>query len=386
MDRREFMALAALGLGGAMWPGRVGAQSRVVTSRIRLVGPRVVMALTIGGRGPYDFLLDTGGYLSLIDDALAKELALSPARKIDSVGVGGRATLPVYLAQDVVFGGGARQESVAFAGIAGDFARGVRGALAAGFLTAIDSDLDFAAGEWRAYPGGRPPREGFTRLPRALVAGGPGAAAGSKRLFGDASVDGRTMRFLLDTGAPGGLSLDYDSAVRTGLWGDGRPWAPTRPTGIGGRAGVARLVRAKTATFGGVTYDRPLVMLRAAADGRSRGNDGVIGLEVLRRFTLSTDAKAGDLWLKAEPAVAAPPERYGMSGLWLDRRGDRWVVAAVGAGSPAAAAGIATGDGIQVADGDPVRAISRKPGDTAALTVTRGASARTVELTLRPYL
>jgi hypothetical protein len=387
MDRRKFMGMAGLGLAGVPLSGRLGAADRVITSRIRMVGTRVVMPVTIGGQGPFEFLIDTGGYLSLIDGALARRLKLPFARTVQSRGVGGRAQMPVFLAREVVFGGGVRQATVAFAGRDGDFGRGIAGTLAAGMLTAVDSDLDFEAGEWRAYPDGRPAREGFVRMGGALVATGRGAGAGSRRLFGEASVNGRTGRFLLDTGAPRGLVLEHDAARSMGLWDDARPWAPVRPRGIGGEAGISRWVRAETVSFAGVTFRRPLVMLNAASDGRSAREIGVVGLEVLKRFTLSTDARRGELWARAHPTPGELDERYGLSGLWLDRKGDGWVAAAVGAGSPAAAAGIAVGDTVAAQDGGSVLAeINGAPGSTAALTVTRGGTGRAVSLTLAPYL
>jgi hypothetical protein len=385
--------MALLGMGGLAIGTRAGAaEPRVIVSKVQLRGSRVVMALTIGGQGPFDFLLDTGGFLSFIDADFAERLKMQITGQTAAQGIGGRAVLPVYLAHDVVFGGGARQTSVAFAGLergAFGFGRDVHGAVAAGFLTAIDSDLDFEAGEWRAYPDGRPPRDGYVQMKNAIVAGGTGPRAGSRRLFGDAAIDGRDGRFLLDTGAPGGMTVDNAFAKRVGLWDDTRPWAPARPSGIGGAAGIARVVRANSLDFAGTRTARPLVTLRAVGDGIASGQNGIIGLGLLRRFNLSTDTKTRDLWLKEHRSAATVQERYGMSGLWLDRGGDdRWKVAAVGTGSPAAAAGIAVGDVVAAADGsDVLRQIGGRPGATAQLTVSRGsAPARPVALTLTPYL
>ncbi len=393
MDRRRFLELAMLGAGGVATARSASAaqdgaaERRVIVSKVRFVGSRVVMALTIGGQGPFDFLLDTGGHLSLIATPLAQQLKLVNTGQTRAMGIGGTAVLPVFLAQDVVFGGGARQTSVAFAGMAGGFGRDAMGTLAAGFLTAIDSDLDMEAGEWRAYPDGRPPLTGYSRIKDAIVASGTGPAAGSRRLFGDAVIDGRKARFLLDTGMPGGVRLDHGFAKRIGLWDDARPWAPERSSGIGGNAAVGRLVRADALELAGNRIERPLVALSAAGDGETPGMDGAIGLAVLRHFILATDARSRDLWLKPHAAAAPVPERYNLSGLWLDQRGGGWRVAQVGFGSPAAAAGIAIGDGVATTDDRPVlRAMAGRPGSVVALKVTRGDATRDVMLTLREYL
>jgi hypothetical protein len=392
MRRRDVLAGMAsgglaLGLGGRASGAR---PAEVVTSRIAVIGPRVVMALTIEGRGPYPFLLDTGGYVSLINNRLAGELGLAKRGLTRIAGVGGAATAPVYLAKDVIFGGGARQQGVALVGtdlLGGGGGGGPLGALASGFLTSIDSDLDMQAGEWRAYPGGRPDRAGLTRVGKYRYDEHQGRGPrGSNRLFGPAAIDGRSRQFLLDTGAPRVAALDHPTARAMGLWNDQRPFAPIRPSGVSGQAGVARLVRADSLEFGSVRFTRPLVTLGAFGDRTGRG-DGVIGLELLRHFNLSTDVRTGELWVAHHGATRFPDERYGMSGIWVDQRGDQVIVAAVGTGSPAAEAGVRTGDAVV---GEPFRAVLAKlgarPGQAVPLAIERDGKRRDVSLMLRPYL
>ncbi|GLR46486.1 aspartyl protease family protein [Sphingomonas astaxanthinifaciens] len=386
MQRRELLGLlGASGLCALVAPQVLTAQGTgVLVSRIALVGSRVIVAVTIDGSEPYPFLLDTGGFLSFIDDALAKSLKLSQRGMVDGSGVGGRATLPLYLARNVVFGGGLRQDTVAFAGMTSGFSA-VRGALAAGVMTALDSDLDFEAGEWRLYPGGRATRSGFIRMAKGIDGGG-GGRNGSPRLFGDAEVNGRTLRFLLDTGAPSGLSLTRNAARSLGLWTDERPYAPLRTSGIGGQGGIGRLVRSERIAFAGRTFERPVILLRDDNSGAGGRIDGVIGLDLLRGFNLSTDVKAGDVWLQPLAGFALA-DRYGLSGLWLDEKGGEVVVADVGTGSPAKQAGIAVGD--RLVGGtlpEMVRRITGRPGTPVTLSVRRGGATRDVSFVLAEFL
>ncbi len=397
MDRRDVIrALVLAGGGATLSAGRsIAARypeaepGRVFVAKVALVGPRIVMEVMIGPAGPYMFAIDTGGYLSLIDDQLAKSLKLQNNGTVDSRGVGGRATMPLYLARDVVFGGGVRQPAVAFAGIGFGFRNDIKGTLAAGIMTTMDSDLDIAAGEWRVYPDGHPPRTGFFRIASAIsdVSAGRGNQTGSRHLYGDAVVDGRKARFLLDTGAPGGLSLDQPAAQALRLWDDTRPYAPVRPSGIGGSAGVARIVRTGGFTFGGATFDRPLVMLRGQGDVHGDGVDGVIGLQVLRQFNLSTEVKARALWVQHHAGGTAIDERYGLSGLWIDHDGDRMTITAVGTGSPAAEAGMKIGDRVVGESFVAVlRKIGGKPGTPVTLTIERNGNRSDVVFTLKPFL
>jgi hypothetical protein len=384
--RREFLyAVATSGLLSSFFPALAAPSERVIVSKIALLDGRAVMALTIHGTGPWFFMIDTGGHLSLIDDALAHSLQLEQTGTTLGTGVGGPAAMPLYSARDVVFGGGAIQPSVAFAGMKQGFRGDVRGALAAGMLTAVDSDLDFEKGEWRAYPDGRPDRTGFMRLGNAIV-GGERANSGSPRLFGEATVNGRRLRFLLDTGAPGGASLTSHAARALGLWNDARPWAPQQTRGIGGVGDIGRIVRADSLAFGGRTFARPLVLLRGRKDEGASGVDGILGLDVLRQFILSTEPRTSSLWVKA---FDAPPqrERYGFSGLWIDPAGDGARVAAVGTASPAAVAGLAVGDKIVGESfADLVRKITGPENTPVTLMVVRGGAPRQVNFTLARFL
>ncbi|MEG3086493.1 aspartyl protease family protein [Sphingomonas sp. PB4P5] len=390
MLRRDVIRTLAVG-GAAVLTGAgraIAAEPRVVVSRIQLLGDRVVMPLTINGAGPYLFLIDSGGFLSLIDKELARALKLSSRGSVRMGGVGGRTMLPLYLARDVVFGGGAMQRGVAFGAMESGFNREIRGTLAAGMLTATDSDLDIENGEWRSYLDGRPARSGFFRIDNAIssVASGSGMGAGSPHLYGDATVNGRRLRFLLDTGAPRGFSLDRSVAKSMGLWSDTQPYAPTRPHGVGGEARIARTVRVERAEFGGASYVSPLVTL-SGEDRPTQGVDGVIGLQVLRQFNLSTDVKAKALWVKRNANAMPLPDRYGLSGLWLDQERDAITVGAVGTGSPAAKAGMRVGDRI-VGDTFPLalRKIVGAPGKAVSLEIERDGARSAIAFTLAPYL
>lgn len=303
------------------------------------------------------------------------------------VGAGGRAVLGSYMARDVVFGGGVRQPTASFSAIEKGFGAGVRGSLAAGLLTTVDSDLDIEAGEWRIYPDGRPERAGFIKLENAIRSDGSlGRNAASPRLWGAAQFNGTTIDCLLDTGAPGAFSLGYDAARRLGLWDDTRPFAPQAVSGVGGTGGIGRIVRLESVLFAGQHFERSLVLLRPPSDA-VRDHDAIVGLPVLRGFNLSTEVKTRSLWLQGHAQVAALPERYGLSGLWLEENGRGVRVAAVGPGSPAAAADIRAGDHIVGRNlGSAISLITGPPGKEVMLSVANGGPTRSVHFVLAPFL
>ncbi|GAA4032543.1 hypothetical protein GCM10022281_10250 [Sphingomonas rosea] len=382
MERREFLGLAAMaGLGFAIPVRGSAATPRVLVSPIMLAQRRLVTLVAINGAEPAPFAIDTGGSVSFINTDYARALRLDDRGLARMRGVGGIADLPVYLAKNVIIGAGLRQEQVAFTGVS-SFNGEIRGTLAAGVLTAMDSDLDIEKGEWRLYPDGRPSREGFVRMANGIVGIGLRQSA---RLYADATVNGRKLRFLVDTGAPSGLSLHLATARALGLWDDSRPYSPLRNYGIAGETGLARVVRTDMLEFGGRRFERPLVLLRQ--DGVNKSEDGVIGLELIRRFNLSTDVRRKELWVKPHPSGEGLSETYGMSGLWLDQKGSEIRIADVGTGSPAKAAGLKAGDRVVgTSFAALVRQLGGRPGDTVRLSVDRGGAAQAVSFVLAEYL
>ena len=385
MNRREMVRLAATGGAVALMPRiAAAAQSEVFVARMQLMGPRAVIPVTIGGKGPYLFLIDTGGFMSLIDDGLAIELGLRKLGKADVRGIGGATELNRYEASDVNLGG-LRQSAVSFAGFRdGAFGRNIRGALASGIVTELDGDLDFEKGEWRLYPDGRKERPGFTEVKSEIRKGG--SKVGSAHIYAHATIEGETHRFLIDTGAPGEVQLFPQAVRKTSLWDNDRPWAPVRPRGVGGEGHKSRLIRADGLEIGGIQLPRPLLMLNDADKKRDGMADGIIGLGVLRQLNLSTDTRRGSLWVQKN-AVPPPPRHYALSGIWIEAKGTQLLVDQVGHGSPAQAAGVAVGDEVLGETFRPLIAkLAGPPGREVKLRLRRDGAEREVALRLDPYL
>jgi serine protease Do len=386
LTRRQSIAAAA---AAALLPRTAlgaGAAPRVIVNSIALQDRRVWIAAMIEGKGPFSFIIDTGAVVSLIEEAVAQQIGLRDRNTVVLHGVGGPETFQLYEARDILFSGGARQPSAVFAAARHlDLGPDAAGALAAGMLTALDSDLDFDKGELRIYPDGRGERSGLAELPSRIEKfSGPGASA---YIVADAVLDGRTFRFLLDTGMPAQVALWPSAARKTGLWNDTTPFAPGRHSGIGGHSSLGRLVRAGRLQIGPFVFERPLVALSNPSSVHPGDfADGLIGLELLERLNLSTDAKRGRLWAAAN-ARPAWPEHYGLSGLWVDERGGKTIVAEVSPQSPAAAAGVREGDEIVgVTMRDFIAQIEGPPGRRIPVTLGRGEARISTEIVLRRFL
>lgn len=120
---------------------------------------------------------------------------------------------------------------------------------------------------------------------------------------------------------------------------------------------------------------------------------GNVGYQVLANFTPTFDYRRGFLYF--DPASRTPMPARGRAGLGLSKAThESFVVVSVLPGSPASLAGIAVGDQIDVVDGKPAStlgyadlyALMRQPAGTV-LTVTdiRGTNKRAIALTLRDF-
>ena len=76
------------------------SDSTLNTQAVRTIGGYLmIVAVSIDGRGPYDFLVDTGTNTTLIDPALATELNLKAKGRLQLASLGSAADVPRYFLQ-----------------------------------------------------------------------------------------------------------------------------------------------------------------------------------------------------------------------------------------------------------------------------------------------
>lgn len=382
LTRRELLGGAVLAGGLAMAPwARALAPARVFSCPISVEPGRVVLEAVIAARS-FRLLIDTGAPWSLIDNELARSLKLKalPGRRVIQ-GIGGVSEFPWYDAGEVRFGRDIRLPHMLFVGARAGFGPDLVGTFGSGLFTSYDSDLDFSSGEWRSYPDGRGDFSGLSHLPSRLIRGGE---FGDK-IAADATIGGFAGEFLLDTGTPGDVSLESRASAKSGLWNDARPYVPVQSRGIGKGLVPGRIVRVDRMKIGPFVCGSPLVRLDKPGSISLREGDGIIGLGALRLLNLTTQVSSHTLWA-APSGLPRRPERYAMSGLWLDGEGTNVTIADIGTGSPAAGAGLKVGDKVIGEFGTLIRAITGPAGTKVPLTIERGGKRQDVVLTLAPYL
>lgn len=354
-----------------------------IVSKIVLGDRRIWVAVKIGKAEPRLFFLDTGASMNMIRPEFAEELKLKHKANSRSKGMGGVAETRIVQALNVNVGGNIHLEEVYFTAINVSFQRDAMGVLAADTMTSMDSDLDVEKLEWRIWPDGRADRTGMIETDSDIDRQGT-----ASKIFVTVKVNGLPLRMLLDTGAPGNLVIGNAAAKRIGLWDDAKPYAPAQVRGIGGASDPGRFVKIGVSQFAGVDFRNVVSFIEGPGGSNRYGNgaEGIIGLNMLQHFTLSTDVKRGKLWVQQN---GLKPTRmlYPLHAIWFEEKAGKVVVEDVGTGSPAAVAGLRRGD---VVAGETLRSAIEKvrgePGKVITLKVLRNGLEQPVSFALKPYL
>jgi hypothetical protein len=353
----------------------------------------IVVEAKIDGKGPFAFILDTGGHDIMTPD-VARQLGL----KAVGSGTSGGAGEGTMTQADVRVGrfeiGDAVMTDQHFFVMPLQYSTIERGARAplAGIIGLEVFERFGVRIDYRAKTLTLRPRAGYQHV---------GGGVPLRMTFADdmplvdATFEGAHGDFALDTGNGGSMLLQHVWAERQGL-------AKRLKSGIElvsyGAGGASRNWASRADRFGIAGQSLRHLVARYAEDKHgsfsSRTEAGNVGTDVLAQFTLDFDYASGQVWLESAPGWSPPPfDRSGMRA--YKERADAFNVVLVGAQTPAAVAGVKAGDDIVAIDGvaatqlsgdDWFRKVTQNPGTTLALTLRHDGAERQVTLTLRELL
>jgi hypothetical protein len=345
-----------------------------------LVDNRVMIEVSLNGRGPYRLLLDTGAGGLVVRDEVAAELGLPRLGQHEESGVG-EATVTSH---------GSRVGSVTIGG------------LALGSQDCTVMSFDDTPAVWgRERFDGIIGLEVFERWVVRIDYAGLHVTFSEPKTYrrpagavtvpferpnqipiARATIDGVTGHFGIDTGARSSLILSGPFVEANRLRQKYRASFETiTGWGIGGP------VRSQLARVQSMTLGERLTMhgIVARLSTQKRGSlastsmDGLIGGDVLRRFTVTFDYSRAVMQLEPNERFRREDQWDG-TGMWIGQRGDDFEVLDLVPGGPAALAGVKKGDAIVAIDGRATRLMSL-PAERLALYYE--GSPRTLRLTLR---
>jgi Aspartyl protease/PDZ domain len=359
----------------------------------RLLNNHIYVEGRVNGKGPYTFLVDTGGH-TLLSPKLIAQTGLTAVGNAPESGAGAKhSSMGFVQVPAISLGGVEMHDQVAFAtdiyspdieGIAVDGMVGFE--LFRRLVVRIDYGrkvLTFTE------PGHASLENAGVALPFVFYDHLP---------FVRGSIDEIPATFDIDTGSRSELDVTSPTVARDELRGR-YPRGVQAVTGWGvGGPSHSYVVRLHSVTLGDVTVNAPVADLSDAEHGSfSDPNfNGNIGSGFLKRFVVTFDYGHRMMYLhRIEPP---PPDigDFDRSGLWINAAKGGYVVTSVAAGSPAVAAGLRIGDVIQKLQGRPARAedlsdarqlLRTEPAGTHVSMLVKGkAGVRRIDVILRDQI
>jgi predicted aspartyl protease len=260
----------------------------------RIVGGRIYVRLDVGGRG-LDFLLDTGSAALTIDDGVARELGLQIYGKSTQTVAGSFATGRVIVPALSI--GALELHDVVMRTVpySATEARSIRvvGLLGYDFLSELGLKIDYASGEIDAFrPGTLAPPPTAGAIDVRLNSGAPVARASVGTATGE--------DFIIDTGAAFSVVIfqrfarAHPEALELGS-------RESYGNGVGGTFGY-RSIATKKIVLGPWSFDDAAGVEALSANAFGFDNeDGLIGSDILKRFTVYLDYPSSRVFLAATP-------------------------------------------------------------------------------------
>ena len=368
-----------------------GAKS--VTLPIRLLNSHVYVQARVEGKGPYTFIVDTGGH-TLIAPRVAREVGLSVFGAGSSSGAGEKTeTLGFTRFHEIALGAVKLTDQPAF--VTNIYDRSIEGIpvdgmvgfeLFARFAVRIDygaktmTITDFDAFD-PSGAGTRVPFDFYDHLPAV-------------RGF----IDDMPARFDIDTGSRSEVDVTSPFVAKRNLRARYRPGiSAITGWGVGGAA-RAHVVRMPSLTLGSVKMPNVVAGLSESKAGSfsDPNYEGNIGSGLLKRFVATFDYRRQAMYLKPLAPPPADAGAFDRSGMWINAGENGPVVEQVSTGSPAEEAGLQKGDVILAINGrrfrpeelsDARTLLKTLPaGSIAELSVRRAGQERTVRVRLRDLI
>jgi len=364
------------------------------TIPFRFINNHIYLDVKIDGKGPYSFIVDTGG-VNLMTPTLAKSLGLAVVGQTEARGAGTATMQSGFTKIGRLALGEAVVTNPTFVTLPLDRLSNTEGTELIGMVgyetfRRFVTRIDYGARTLTLIdPKTFNPKDAGTAVPIAFN-GNAAIVAGT--------YSGIPAKFQIDTGARSSLTLDAPFVEKNALrarisksvegiagWGTGGPsreYTFRGDTLSIGQVSVTGLVTGLSEDKGG-----------AFADPTIAGN---IGGGVLKQFVVTFDYGRRVMYLKRLSGPIADLNTFDRAGLWFNREGDGFRIADVVAHAPADDAGLRRNDLIVTVDGQKASKIDMPalryrirndpPGTAVQVEAIRGGQKVSAKVILRDLI
>ena len=373
--------------------GRIEDGAASVSLPFRLLNNHIYVNVAVNGKGPYTFLVDTGGHF-LISPELVAALGLKIVGAAPMSGAGEKTSSTGFThVDDLALGSLHMRNQLGFAAPIYDPAiEGIRvdGMIGFELVRRFATQIDYGRHVITfTDPTRFDPQGAGTAIPFVFYDHLPNI---------NGLIDDLPARFDIDTGSRAEVDItspfvaahDLRSRFSKGV-------SAVTGWGVGGPS-RSYVVRLPSLTLGSVRVDNPVTGLSQDKHGSisDPNYEGNVGSGFLKRFVVTFDYAHQTMYLRPVEPPQVDVGQFDKAGMWINSRADGYLVTDVSALGPAARAGIQVGDVITRLDGVPpqfdqlaqARALLRtKPAGTRlAVELKRGATVQQVTLVLEDQI
>jgi hypothetical protein len=363
---------------------------------VQIVNNLAFVSVRAGSSEPLSFILDTGASATVVNRTVAERLGLALQSSEDARTGGGSVQTASASGITLSVGNASLPDltivAIDLSGLHAGLGRPVDGILGYDIFHRYVVEIDYAANTVRLHDPTEYRYAGAGDiLPIVIEDQVPFAQVQVLRPDGDA-VDAK-LEF--DTGQTGAMTLVKPYVDTNQLVAPQQARLRIRTGAILSGGVTADVVRVAGIRLGRFLVTNPVVSITPDVEGAgvSGGTVGLLGGEVLRRFTVTVDYSRSRIILEPNVELDAPME-FDMSGMSLaavSSDPSMFRVRTLIEQSPATDAGVAVGDLLMSIDGTPVQAVTlndirqrfKVPGKRFALTLRRGDSMIELAITTR---
>ena len=372
----------------------IAGGAKETTFPFHLINNHIYADVSVDGKGPYQFIFDTGG-LNFVTPTLAASLGLKSEGQLQGGGAGAaHMDFGMTKVNSLQLGSAEVKNQVFVVAPVEPMAKiegvGMPGMVGYETFRRFVTRIDYGKGTITLI------------MPDAFDAKDAGTAIpinfNGNTIEATAVYDGVSGNFTIDTGSRASLTLNSPFAAAHQLNKSGKTLDAVTGWGVGGPTRSIAM-RGDTLAIGPLTINGPVVELSTDTKGGFAETSlaGNIGAGILKRYVVTLDYEHRVMYLKPVTRTVPDLDTFDRSGMWINVADDGgFAVVDVTKDAPAAEAGLRAGDEIVAVDGKPaaslkvyeVRQMLRDApaGTKMTLSVKRGDQTSDVTLTLRDLI